>query len=83
MVRDLAQTEAEIIRSLSTYVTGKIFFDGCTIFLKLWTLDNFYIRLEEVNVFLGNGNKIDNHPRKMLSFTTPVGLVDWQIFDGS
>ncbi|KAH0647208.1 hypothetical protein KY285_032456 [Solanum tuberosum] len=26
------------------------------------------------------GNKIDNHPRRMVAFNAPVGFVDWQIF---
>ncbi|KAH0642370.1 hypothetical protein KY290_033962 [Solanum tuberosum] len=38
------------------------------------------IRYDAVDIFLGYGYKIDNHLRRMVAFTAPVGFVDWQIF---
>ncbi|KAH0729986.1 hypothetical protein KY289_001174 [Solanum tuberosum] len=35
-------------------------------------IEHFYIRSDAVDIFLGYGNKIDNHPRRMIAFTTPA-----------
>ncbi|KAH0768988.1 hypothetical protein KY290_012969 [Solanum tuberosum] len=92
VVQDLAQREdeprktlvpiilAEIMRSMSACVDGRMFFKGCNILLQLWAIEHFYIRSDAVDIFLGYGNKIDNHPRRMIAFTAPVKFVDWQIF---
>ncbi|KAH0633191.1 hypothetical protein KY284_035977 [Solanum tuberosum] len=92
VVRDLAQREgeprktlvpmilAEIMRSLSACVDGRMFFEGCNLLLQLWAIEHFYIRSDVVDIFMGYGNKINNHPRRMVAFTAPVGFVDWQIF---
>ena len=71
---------AEIMRSLSACVDGRMFFEGCNLLLQLWAIEHFYLGYDAVNIFLGYGNKIDNHPRRMVTFTAPVGFVDWQIF---
>ncbi|KAH0712264.1 hypothetical protein KY289_008223 [Solanum tuberosum] len=68
------------MRSLSACVDDRMFFEGCNILLQLWAIEHFYLRSDAVDIFLGNGNKIDNHPRRMVAFTAPVGFVDWQIF---
>ncbi|KAH0679286.1 hypothetical protein KY284_020371 [Solanum tuberosum] len=92
VVRDLVQRKgeprktlvpmilAEIMRSLSACVDGRMFFEGCNILLQLWAIEHFYLRSDAVDIFLGYGNKINNHPRRMVAFTAPVGFVDWQIF---
>ncbi|KAH0672627.1 hypothetical protein KY290_024856 [Solanum tuberosum] len=88
MVRDLAQREGEprktivpmilakIMRSLSACVNGRMFFEGCNLLLQLWAIEHFYLRFDAVDIFLGYGNKIDNHPRRMVAFTALVGFVD-------
>ncbi|KAK4713553.1 hypothetical protein R3W88_019460 [Solanum pinnatisectum] len=93
VVRNLAQREgepkktivpmilAEIIRSLSACVNGRIFFEGCNLLLQLWAIEHFYLRSDAVDIFLGYGNKIDNHTRRMVAFTAPIGFVNWQIGD--
>ncbi|KAH0781779.1 hypothetical protein KY290_001377 [Solanum tuberosum] len=68
------------MRSLSAFVDGRMFFEGYNFLLQLWTIEHFYLRSDAVDIFLGYGNKIDNHPRRMVTFTAPVGFVDWQIF---
>ncbi|KAH0655511.1 hypothetical protein KY285_030393 [Solanum tuberosum] len=92
VVRDLGQREgeprktlvpmilAEIMRSLSACVDGRMFFEGCNFFLQLWAIEHFYLRFDAVDIFMGYGNKINNHPRRMIAFTVPVGFIDWQIF---
>ncbi|KAH0652695.1 hypothetical protein KY289_030373 [Solanum tuberosum] len=92
VVRDLAQREgeprktivptilAEIMRRLSACVNSRMFFEGCNLLLQLWAIEHFYPRSNVVDIFLGYGNKIDNHPRRMVAFTAPLGFVDWQIF---
>ncbi|KAK4723979.1 hypothetical protein R3W88_026758 [Solanum pinnatisectum] len=92
MVQDLAQREdeprktvvpmilAEIMRSLSACINGRMFFEGCNLLLQLWAIEHFYLRSDEVDIFLGYGNKIDNHLRRMVAFTAPIGFVEWQIF---
>ncbi|KAH0655574.1 hypothetical protein KY285_030456 [Solanum tuberosum] len=92
VVRDLAQREgeprktlvpmilAEIMRSLSACVDGRMFFEGCNLLLQLWAIEHFYLRSDAVDNFLGYGNKINNHLRRMIAFTAPVGFIDWQIF---
>ncbi|KAH0671250.1 hypothetical protein KY285_023639 [Solanum tuberosum] len=92
VVRDLAQREdeprktivpmilAEIMRSLSACINGRMFFDRCNLLLQLWAVEYFYLRSDAVDIFLGYGNKnIDNRPRIMVAFTALVGFVDWQI----
>ncbi|KAH0669519.1 hypothetical protein KY285_023686 [Solanum tuberosum] len=92
VVRDLVQREgeprktivamilAEIMRSLSPCVNGRMFFEGCNLLLQLWAIEHFYLWSDAVDIFLGYGNKIDNHPRRTVAFTAPIGFVDWQIF---
>ncbi|KAH0650313.1 hypothetical protein KY284_030225 [Solanum tuberosum] len=92
VVRDLAQREgeprktimpmilAEIMRSLSACVNGRMFFEGCNLLLQLWAIEHFYLRSYAVDIFLGYDNKIDNHLRIMVACIAPVGFVDWQIF---
>ena len=92
MVRDLAQRGgeprktivpmilAEIMRSLSACVGGRMFFEGCKLLLQLWAINQFHKRSDVVDTYLGQGNKIDNHPRRLARFAAPVGFVDWQIF---
>ncbi|KAH0748724.1 hypothetical protein KY290_027956 [Solanum tuberosum] len=63
---------AEIMRSLSACVDGRMFFEGCNILLQLWAIEHFYICSDAVDIFLGYGNKIDNHPRRMVAFTAPT-----------
>ncbi|KAH0715148.1 hypothetical protein KY284_008053 [Solanum tuberosum] len=43
-------------------------------------IEHFYLWSDVVDIFLGYGSKIDNHPRRMIAFTARVGFVDWQIF---
>ncbi|KAH0678313.1 hypothetical protein KY284_019398 [Solanum tuberosum] len=69
-----------MMRSLSACVDGRMFFEGCNILLQLWAIEHFYLRSDVVDIFLGYGNKIDNHPRRMIAFNAPAGFVDWQIF---
>ena len=71
---------AEIMRSLSACVDGRMFFEGCNLLLQLWAIDHFHKRSDVVDTYLGQGNKIDNHPRRLARFAAPVGFVDWQIF---
>ena len=71
---------AEIMRSLSACVDGRMLFEGCNLLLQLWAIDHFYKRSNMVDTYLGQGNKIDNHPRRLARFAAPVGFVDWQIF---
>ncbi|KAK4736992.1 hypothetical protein R3W88_000689 [Solanum pinnatisectum] len=64
VVRDLAQREgeprktivpmilAEIIKSLSACVNGRIFFEGCNILLQLWAIEHFYVWSDAVDIFL-------------------------------
>ncbi|KAH0702334.1 hypothetical protein KY285_016612 [Solanum tuberosum] len=81
VIRDLAQREDEPRKTLVPMIfDGRMFFEGCNILLQLWAIEHFYIRSDAVDTFLGYGNKIDNHPRRMVAFTAPVGFVDWQIF---
>ncbi|KAH0745871.1 hypothetical protein KY285_007528 [Solanum tuberosum] len=92
VVRDLAQREGEprktivpmimakIMRSVSACVNGRMFFEGCNILLQIWAIEHFYLWSDAVDIFLSYGNKIDNHPRRMIAFTAHVGFVNWQIF---
>ncbi|KAH0781775.1 hypothetical protein KY290_001373 [Solanum tuberosum] len=73
-------THACVMWSLSAFVDGRMFFEGYNFLLQLWTIEHFYLRSDAVDIFLGYGNKIDNHPRRMVTFTAHVGFVDWQIF---
>ena len=89
MVRDLSQRGgeprktivpmilAEIMSSLSACVDGRMFFEGCNLLLQLWAIDHFHKRSDVVETYLGQGNKIDNHPRRLACFAAPVGFVDW------
>ncbi|KAH0655573.1 hypothetical protein KY285_030455 [Solanum tuberosum] len=64
VVRDLAQREgeprktlvpmilAEIMRSLSACVDGRMFFEGCNLLLQLWAIEHFYLRSDAVDNFL-------------------------------
>ncbi|KAH0738533.1 hypothetical protein KY290_037238 [Solanum tuberosum] len=64
VVRDLAQREdeprktlvpmilAEIMRSLSACVDGRMFFEGCNLLMQLWAIEHFYIRSDVVDIFL-------------------------------
>ena len=93
MVRDLAQRGGdpmkiivhmillEIMRSLSTCVNGRIFFEGCNLLLQLWAIEHFHRGSDAVDIFIGQGKKIDNHSRIMVNFTSPIGFVDWQILE--
>ena len=71
---------AEIMMSLSACVDGRMFFEGCTLLLQLWAIDHFHKRSHMVDTYLGQGNKINNHPRRLSHFAAPIGFVDWQIF---
>ncbi|KAH0682133.1 hypothetical protein KY289_019885 [Solanum tuberosum] len=60
VVRDLAQREgeprktlvpmilAEIMRSLLACVDGRMFFEGCNLFLQLWAIEHFYLRSDVI-----------------------------------
>ena len=88
VVRDLAQRGgeprktivpmilAEKIRSLSACVDGRMFFEGCNLLLQLWSIDHFHKRSDVIDTYLGQGNKIDNHPIRLACFAAPVGFVD-------
>ena len=83
MVRDLAQRGgeprktivpmilAEIMRSLLACAGARIFFAGYNLLLQLWAIEHFHIRSDAVDIFLGQGDKIDNHSRRIGSFTAP------------
>ena len=68
------------MRSASAYVNGRMFFEECNHLLQLWAIKHFQIGCDAVDIFLGQGNKIDNHIRRKVSFTAPGGFVDWKIF---
>ncbi|KAK4713540.1 hypothetical protein R3W88_019447 [Solanum pinnatisectum] len=63
VVRDLAQREgkprktivpmilAELMRSLSACVNGRMFFEGCNLLLQLWAIEHFYLRSDVVDIF--------------------------------
>ena len=84
MVRDLSQRGgeprttivpmilAEIMRSLSTCVDGRMFFERCNLLLQLWAIDHFHKQFDVVDTYLGQGNKIDNHPIRLARFAAPV-----------
>ena len=90
VVRDVAQRQgdpkktivpmilAEIMRSLSACIDGRMFFEGCNLLIQLWAIDHFH--KDVVDTYLGQGNKINNHPRRLSHFAAPIGFVDWQIF---
>ena len=45
-----------------------------------FNLDHFHKRYDVVDTYLCQGNKIDNHPRRLTRFVAPIGFVDWKIF---
>lgn len=71
---------AEIMRSMSASVDGRIFFDGGNLHLQLWSIKDFHKRSDMVDIFLLQGNKTDNLSIKMVHLIVPVGFVGYQIF---
>ena len=92
IVRDLAQRGGdlrktivpmilvEIMRSLSACVDGRMIFEGCNLLLLLRPIYHFHKRPGVVDTYIGQGNKIDNNPRRLACFSPPVRFVDLKIF---